>query len=392
VGRRRRDLGLLAAALLADRQGPARRREPLPAGGAHDGYVVQTGGMRATVGGTSCSAPAFAGILALVVQKTGERQGNPCPALYALGGAQYQGGGPVVFHDITAGNTSVPGTPGYPCTPGYDLATGLGSVDAQALVAAWTAGLGNNVQASILQPAADLVIASGTEAAFLGSALESDPAASLACAWDFGDGGTAAGARCAHTYRNTGTAPATFVVTFTATDGTGAAGADTRTVTVLPAPPPGELIVNGGFEAGAWGWTASNVSIGPNGPSEPARTGQGDAWFSGWQNSMPEVLQQTVPIPAGAASARLAFWLRIDIYGDTARPVDCFQVKARGADGQVRVLAALSNLDYAPGYREHGADLGAYRGQEVQLSFVAEHSPGGVNTSFTLDDVSLVAR
>jgi hypothetical protein len=43
----------------------------------------------------------------------------------------------VVFHDITAGDTNVPGTPGYPCLPGYDLATGLGSVDAQALVRAW---------------------------------------------------------------------------------------------------------------------------------------------------------------------------------------------------------------------------------------------------------------
>jgi hypothetical protein len=364
----------------------------LAAAGGHDGYVVQTGGLRATVGGTSCSAPAFAGMMALVVQKTGERQGNPCPALYTLGNAQYQGKGPAVFHDIIDGNTSVPGTPGYPCTPGYDLATGLGSVDAQALAAAWTAGLGNNVQASILQPAADLTLASGTEAAFLGSAQESNPDAALACAWDFGDGGSAAGAGCVHTYRNDGRAPATFTVTFTASDGTGAAGSDTRNVTVLPDPLPGELIVNGGFEAGAWGWTASNVSVGDNGPSEPARTGQGDAWFSGWRNGLPEVLQQTVRIPAGTASARLTFWLRIDIHGDMAQPVDCLKVKARGADGRIKVLATFSNLDYAPGYVQHSVDLCAYRGQTVQLSFVAGDSINGVNTSFTLDDVSLVAR
>ena len=28
----------------------------------------------------------------------------------------------------------MPGTPGYPATTGYDLATGLGSLDAKALV------------------------------------------------------------------------------------------------------------------------------------------------------------------------------------------------------------------------------------------------------------------
>ena len=364
----------------------------LAASGGHDGYVVQTGGARATVGGTSCSSPAFAGIMALVVQKTGERQGNPCPTLYNLGNAQYQGKGPVVFHDITDGNNSVPGTKGYSCTVGYDMATGLGSVDARALVTAWTTGLGNNVEASILEPKADLIIPSGTQAAFRGSARETNPAAALTCAWSFGDGGTATGLDSAHTYRNTGAASSPCLVTFTATDSNGATATDVRTVTVLPPTLPGELIVNGGFEGGSMGWTAHNVFIGNNEPSVPAHQGQGDAWFSGWQNSLPEVLQQTVKIPAGAAGARLTFWLRIDIYGDVAKPVDCFQVKARGADGRIKVLATFTNLDYAPGYRLHGVDLCAYRGQPVQLSFVAEDNSDGVNTSFTLDDVSLVAK
>ncbi len=55
----------------------------------HDGYLIETGGAPRVTGGTSCSAPACAGLLALVVQKTGQRQGNPCPALYRLGTAQY---------------------------------------------------------------------------------------------------------------------------------------------------------------------------------------------------------------------------------------------------------------------------------------------------------------
>jgi len=102
-----------------------------------NGYLLQTGGWPSMVGGTSCGAPAFAGILALVAQHAGGRLGNPCPALYRLGAAQYAASGPRPFHDILTGTSTVPGTTGYACTPGYDLATGLGTVDAKALVEAW---------------------------------------------------------------------------------------------------------------------------------------------------------------------------------------------------------------------------------------------------------------
>src|SRR5208283_1317540 len=103
----------------------------LAAASRHDGYVVRNGGLQLVTGGTSCSCPAFAGIMALVVQRTGSRQGNPNPAFYSLGRAQYGGQGPAVFHDVVQGDSSVPGTTGYACSPGYDLATGLGSVDVQ---------------------------------------------------------------------------------------------------------------------------------------------------------------------------------------------------------------------------------------------------------------------
>ena len=45
----------------------------------HDGYFVvqhDKGSGTAVVGGTSASSPAMAGIMALIVQKTGERQGT----------------------------------------------------------------------------------------------------------------------------------------------------------------------------------------------------------------------------------------------------------------------------------------------------------------------------
>ena len=117
------------------------------------------------VGGTSASSPAFAGIMALVDQKTGERQGNPNYVLYKLAGKQSASScnanstsGPAsscIFNDITAGTNAMPckaGTlncnvtnqvdtygilTGYNAGSGYDLATGLGSVNAQNLVTQW---------------------------------------------------------------------------------------------------------------------------------------------------------------------------------------------------------------------------------------------------------------
>jgi len=128
------------------------------------------------VGGTSASAPSFAGIMALVNQKMASqggssRQGNANYILYKLAsqsGASCDSstaavtGNSCIFYDITKGNNSVPcyldtpncgpapsnglgvlidpnnpGNEAWMTTPGYDLATGLGSVNANNLVNAW---------------------------------------------------------------------------------------------------------------------------------------------------------------------------------------------------------------------------------------------------------------
>jgi trimeric autotransporter adhesin len=138
---------------------------------ATSGGLVQIYG----VGGTSASAPSFAGIMALVNQKYG-RQGQADTVLYPLA-KQF----PSAFHDIIVGNNSVPcaysataaddspdciqisanstlyykdiddqtygtanegqigsgSTVEYNATTGYDLASGLGSVDATQLVTNW---------------------------------------------------------------------------------------------------------------------------------------------------------------------------------------------------------------------------------------------------------------
>lgn len=112
----------------------------------HDGYLVYSSDNASQTqtlyafGGTSASAPAFAGILALAGQAVGYRLGSANPTLYGLAIRQAAGGNGY-FHTITAGNNSVPGVTGYAASTGspyYNLATGLGSVDGNVLVSHWS--------------------------------------------------------------------------------------------------------------------------------------------------------------------------------------------------------------------------------------------------------------
>jgi subtilase family serine protease len=86
------------------------------------------------VGGTSCSAPQWAGLVAIADQIAGHGLGPINPTLYALAsGASYGS----YFYDVTNGNNQDdPAVPGYPATTGWDPVTGLGTPNAAALVPA----------------------------------------------------------------------------------------------------------------------------------------------------------------------------------------------------------------------------------------------------------------
>jgi subtilase family serine protease len=132
-------------------------------GTTYQGCIKQADGSWRFVGGggTSASAPAFAGILALVEQKTGDRLGQAAQTLYQLYNGSHSS---AIFHDVTVGNISVPCTSGstdcaenglgyyfesgYDTTTGYDLATGLGSVDATELVNYWDTATGAGTTAA----------------------------------------------------------------------------------------------------------------------------------------------------------------------------------------------------------------------------------------------------
>jgi subtilase family serine protease len=90
------------------------------------------------VGGTSASAPQWAGLVAIADQIAGHGLGQINPTLYQLAdGPNYA----TYFYDVTTGNNQAdPSIPGYPATTGWDPVTGLGTPDAATLVPALAGG------------------------------------------------------------------------------------------------------------------------------------------------------------------------------------------------------------------------------------------------------------
>jgi hypothetical protein len=149
-------------------------------------------------GGTSIAVQAFGGIMALVNQKTGQRQGNANYVLYPLAaksqsdpkcasGTSAVTDTSCIFYDVQTGNNSVAcvggdpncsntstatsqygilvvpsayvppytaSAPGWPSTAGYDLATGLGTVNAYNLVTNWTSVSFTPTTTTLISPTA----------------------------------------------------------------------------------------------------------------------------------------------------------------------------------------------------------------------------------------------
>jgi hypothetical protein len=148
----------------------------LAAAGGHDGYllcfqrVCQAGPNQSffIIGGTSASTPSMAGIMAVIEQKVNlGRQGLANYVLYSLAKAETFSScnsnnrtnpatpdpAACVFNDVTVGNNNVPGAPGFTAATGFDLATGLGSVDANNLANKWPGSFqGSQTNLTITSP------------------------------------------------------------------------------------------------------------------------------------------------------------------------------------------------------------------------------------------------
>ncbi len=308
-----------------------------------------TGNM--VVGGTSAAAPLWAGIAALAdqsLQQAGKNQlGAANTALYAIDSSQAS-----AFHDITSGNNLY-----YNAAPGYDLATGLGSPNAAALVAD---------------------IASG----------------------NYGSGNPPPTTTPTPGASPTATATATGTVTATAT------ATVTGTATNTPSPSPTgtpiassgqQLISNGGFENGQSPWIESSAGGYQLIDTSNPNSGQYNADLCGYLNCSDAIAQSFV-IPQNAAQLSLSYyWYMVSQDTDTTCP-DTFTVyiTAVNSDGSLgstlKTAQTACNTDANNGYQQQTIDLSSliqqYSGQQLALVFETNAS-GSQPTRVFVDDVSL---
>ncbi len=384
----------------------------------HDGYLVIQGhtatvsGLGA-VGGTSASSPSFAGLMALVVQKTGQRWGNANTKFYTLANAQYASGGTVMFHDITSGNNSVPGVTGFSCGTGYDAVTGVGTVDATAFVNNFSGGATPDF--TIAAAPSSVSIVQGTSAPSTITTTVSggfNNAISLS-ATGAPSGTTAAfsptsipapGSGSSTMTITVGAATATGTYTITVT-GTGGTATHTTTVSLTVTPSGGgggsELIVDGGFEQAtasgnsAPGWSATPSPTGRNliikGGSFP-HAGTAYAELGGGTNQT-DVLTQSLTIPANATAASLTFWTNIVTQESGSTAFDFLTVNIISTTTTTKLSLNNSNSTSSSNtngvyFKPAAIDLLSYKGLTITVQFKAT-TDVSLPTTFRIDDVSL---
>jgi xanthomonalisin len=188
----------------------------------NSGSKVVVNGSIQQIGGTSLSAPLFAGAWARVIATKGTGVGFAGPLIYALPQSD--------FHDVVSGNNA-----GSTATTGYDLASGRGSLILNTAMAHIGGGGGNTA------PTANFSFTtSGLVATFNDSSSDSDGTIA-SHAWTFGDGGTSTSASPSHTYASSGT----YSVTETVTDDGGLSASKTSSVTVSGGGTGGNVLSNG---------------------------------------------------------------------------------------------------------------------------------------------------
>jgi CSLREA domain-containing protein len=143
-----------------------------------------------------------------------------------------------------------------------------------------------------------------------------------------------------------------------------------------------ELLTNGDFETGSllpW-QTWGEVGLGSGHNSAYG------AWLGGTDNAEGE-MWQGVTIPVGANPVELEFWWRAE--STEEQPGDAVDVIVQ-YDEQADLLHSLPAVDPVGQWRHDVADLTAYAGQMVFVTFLV-HTDDQVPSTFLLDDVSLTA-
>lgn len=173
------------------------------------GARVVFNGAMVQAGGTSLSAPIFAGLWARVLATKGVNVGFAAPILYALPASD--------FHDVRYGNNS-----GFAAGPGYDFASGRGSLILNAAM--------GHIGASVTNapPIANFSFSTvGLVARFIDGSTDSDGVVASRT-WSFGDGAVSMATNPSHTYAKAGT----YTVTETVADNGGNPSSKARVISV----------------------------------------------------------------------------------------------------------------------------------------------------------------
>jgi len=162
-------------------------------------------------GGTSLSAPIFAGFWARVIAAKGTAVGFAAPILYAFPATD--------FHDVTVGNNN-----GYQAKAGYDFATGRGTL----IMSNAITHIGGTAPPPPVLPVANFsYTTNGLIAKFTDSSTKKGGTITTH-AWKFGDGGTSRLAYPSHAYLKAGV----YRVTETVTDNAGLSAVKSVLVTI----------------------------------------------------------------------------------------------------------------------------------------------------------------
>ncbi|HEY6139916.1 MAG TPA: protease pro-enzyme activation domain-containing protein [Thermoanaerobaculia bacterium] len=360
----------------------------------HDGYLVVQGhtatvsGLGA-VGGTSASSPSFAGLMALVNQKTATSWGNANTKFYTLANAQYTGSGTTMFHDVTSGNNSVPGVTGFSCGTGYDAVTGVGTVDANAMVNNWNGaatpdfgisasptsvsvaqgGNGTSTITTSVSGGFNAAIALSASGAPAGTTVSFSPASIAAPGSGSSTMTMAVGAS---------TAAGTYTITVT---GTG--GSKTHTTSVsLTVTAAGGALTNGGFETGTFsGWTTTGTAA-VNTASK--HSGTYGAQLGSTAPSLDSTAAQTFTLPSNAST--LSFW-----YSNTCPDTVTYDwatatLKDNVTGTTSTILAKVCTT--TPVWTQVNANVASSAGHSVTLTLTSHDDNYAGDASYTyFDDV-----
>jgi pseudomonalisin len=363
----------------------------------HDGYIVETQGSLAAIGGTSASSPSFAGLMALVVQKTGSRQGNANTRIYQMANAQYASGGTVIFHDTTSGNNSVPGVTGYSCTTGYDLVTGVGSVDAAAFVNNFGGSATPDFTLSA-SPTSVSVVQGGSGTSTITTAVSggfSNAISLSATGLPSGASATfsptsiaAPGSGSSTLTLTAGAATPTGTYTVTVT---GSGGGTTHTAAisfmVTATPVPG-TITNGGFETGDFtAWTTSGTASVTTGAAHSGSYGAILGSTSPTNGDSSAV--QTFTVPASGTST-LSFWYKNTCPDTVTYDWATATVKDNATSSTSTVLAKTCTTSGS--WTQVSFDLSASAGHSVTLTLTSHDDNYSGDATYTYYDDAVVTN